>query len=75
MLIPARQPKSVLKALRGIPRLGFSFALQEQEVLASKTARNQLGAAEMSETATDYGQKKRNSVLHRSHFMEMLQNE
>lgn len=80
-LVPAKQPKSVLKALRGIPRLGLSFTIQQDqgELLVSQRARSLLGAtatAEVSEVGgVDSMLSRRSSVLHRSYFMEMLHNE
>lgn len=76
-----KQPKSVMKALRGIPqfgRLGFSFTLQEQgEPLVSQRARSLLGATtEMSEVGgTESVLTRRSSILQRSYFTEMLHNE
>ena len=77
-LVPSRQPKSVLKALRGIPQLGFSFTTQ-QDQLASQRARSLLGATATAEVSEVGGVEsmlsRRSSVLHRSYFMEMLHNE
>lgn len=76
-----KQPKSVTKALRGIPhdgRLDFSFTIQDQgEKLASQAARSLLGATElMSETTgTDLMLRRKSSVLHKENFVEMLRNE
>ena len=72
----AKQPKTVLKALRGIPHDGrFSFAAQEQE-LASRTARNLLEASDANAgVAEDQGVKRKGSLLCRDKFTDNMQNE
>lgn len=83
-LVPVKQSKSLVKALRGIPhfgRLGFSFTLQEEHgepSLVSQRARSLLGTttAELSEVGRAESMlSRRSSVLQRSRFMEMLHNE
>lgn len=67
-----------MKALRGIPLDNkFVFMVQqEEEVLASQTARNQLGMTEVSDMAgTDPVMRRKSSILYRSNFAERLHNE
>lgn len=90
-LAPAKQPKSVLKVLKGIPHEGrFTYMVQEErgQELASQTARHLLGMTDIMEhsdttpttaaaatAGMEFVMRRKSSVLYRTNFMDKLQNE